>query len=120
MAAGELFTAIDYVRSSKPPKERRKRIKALFRKIRKISETRISQPIQPSRLIQNVEPINLSQRVVFRSQVEIPVKTVLKYHDLLKHGSVAATQILSMLTEGEPTDIRNGGLHSALRHLFEE
>ena len=120
MAAGELFTAINYVSTSKQPKERRKRLKALFRKMRKTSETRIRQPILPSRLTQDVEPINLSQRVVFRSQGEIPVKVVLRYHDLLKCGSIMATRILSVLTEGEPTDIRNGGLNSALRHFFEE
>ncbi|KAL6713547.1 hypothetical protein ACLMJK_009012 [Lecanora helva] len=105
-------------------KKRKNRLQSKFTKIRRIAKSRISQtsavPVYPPRLTQDIEPVNIAQRVVFRSQGRLRVRSLVAFHALIKSRSTMATGVLSVLTDGEPTDPGNSSLHSAVRHIFEE
>ena len=107
-------------RSPRDVQERRKRFEKIFEDIRRISATRPKIPRRRLPPTHEVEPIKLGQRVVFRSQGQIPVKPLIKLHKLIRSDSIRATEALSVGTEGEPTKLRNSGLHCAIRHHFEE
>ena len=101
-------------------KERRKRFRVIFRNMRRISAAGLDQFRQPQPLTQDLEPIQLGQRVVFRSLGQVPVKRLVELHRLIKCESNAASHALTNLTNSEPTSILNRGLHCAVRHIFEE
>jgi len=119
----ELRTMTPFTRSSTDIDEHEelgKRFKSIFRKMRNISATQLSELRRPSSPTQDVEPIALGQRVVFRAQGQVPVQRLVELHKLMKSKSILASEALNFYTNGEPTSIPYSGLHCAVRHVFEE
>lgn len=69
----------------------------------------------------DLEPIKLSQRVVLRSNVRLPVKLLVELHRLYKNDTARANKLLStVLNRHEPTDRKYIISYAGIRATFEE
>lgn len=106
---------------SEKSKENQKRLQNFFEKTRKISSTHISKSYRSQRPNHDdIEPITLCQRVVFRSEGQLPVKRLLQIHKVIKSESNVASKVLSVFSLEETTKNSNAISHSIIRHVYEE
>lgn len=119
-------TVVSSGQTASSVKERRKHIKSIFRSMRKTSayglrKSRLNKTRKALRRpIQDVEPLKLGQRIVFRSQGQVPVKQLVAFHRLIKNDQIRASKLLSLNMKGEPTRRRNSAFFCAIRNSFEE
>lgn len=124
----ELSTATSGVQyqPSQVRNERKKHFKSVLKDMRKISvkplrNFKLKKPkVTRRRPIQDIEPVKLGQRIVFRSQGQVPVKQMVAFHTLIKNDQLRASNLVSLNMRGEPTTGRNSAFLCATRNSFEE
>ena len=97
-----------------------KHLKTMLKKMRRISARRVVSVRQPRSIVEDHEPINLSQRIVLRSYGQVPTPLLVGLHRLYKNDSRRANELLSLTTHNEPTDQQSIVSRNAIRALYEE
>ena len=117
---GELRTEMRVVRRGLDPKERRKRFKTIFSRIRKISAKFQDDELHYPQCEQDIEPMKLALRVVFHGQGYLPTERLVKLHNLIKTESNLASEVLNVIADDIQKRLQRIDMHCAIRHPFEE
>lgn len=108
------------IASIKRPNARRKYLKTYFRQMRKISASRLDNPSETPHLREDIEPLKLGQRIVFRSQGQVPVKSLVALHRMIRNDSIRGSELATIMSHGQPTRKDNSRFLCVIRNLFEE